>query len=327
MQLRRSVKLPPSNPVDLRRGEGQSSDGLGLDRHAYSEVEDVLHSRGPLFDTMSDIAMDRTGASWNRRKHSYGYIPDLGDIRDLEFQPSAAAVLPVKVDLRGPGAGFGGMPSVYDQGQLGSCTANALCNAFRFAGMNQPHAARRASLAFSPSRLFLYYQERKIEGTVETDSGAMIRDGAAALKKVGVCAESTYPYVIEHFAAKPSAKAVAEAGSHESISYLRVALNHLAMRSCLAQGFPFVIGFTVYESFESDAVSRTGIVPMPGKKETTLGGHAVLVCGYDDEAKTYLVQNSWGTGWGMAGYFTVPQAYFENTNLASDAWTIRSVER
>jgi C1A family cysteine protease len=255
-------------------------------------------------------------------KRHYGYIPDLADQRDLLFPSSAAVHLPPSVDLR-----VSGMPAVYDQGQLGSCTANALCNAFVFAQLHQLHRAVPMGLLFSPSRLFLYYQERKLEGTVDTDAGAMIRDGAKALRNVGVCDESVYPYVVAHFTAVPSAAAVRTALRHESIAYQRVELNHVAMHACLAQGFPFVVGFTVYESFESEEVAKSGIVPLPGKKERALGGHAVLVCGYDDEAKTYLVQNSWGTDWGQQGYFTVPQLYFENANLASDAWTIRSVER
>jgi C1A family cysteine protease len=98
------------------------------------------------------------------------------------------------------------------------------------------------------------------------------------------------------------------------------------MRSCLAEGFPFVFGFTVYASFESAKVANTGVVPMPVLAEKVLGGHAVLAVGYNDKQKRFLVRNSWGTGWGMSGYFTIPYAYLTDSNLADDMWTIRDEE-
>ena len=95
------------------------------------------------------------------------------------------------------------------------------------------------------------------------------------------------------------------------------------MRSCLADGFPFVFGFTVYESFESQSVAKTGVVPMPKPKEKVMGGHAVIGVGYNDAQKRFIVRNSWGQGWGMKGYFTIPYAYLGNKNLSDDFWTIR----
>ena len=98
------------------------------------------------------------------------------------------------------------------------------------------------------------------------------------------------------------------------------------MRICLAEGFPFVFGFTVYESFESQQVSKTGKVYMPKKNEKVLGGHAVLAVGYNDKDKRFTVRNSWGTGWGMKGYFTMPYDYLASRYLSDDFWTIRSAE-
>jgi len=99
------------------------------------------------------------------------------------------------------------------------------------------------------------------------------------------------------------------------------------MKGCLASGYPFVFGFTVYESFESDQVAKTGVAPMPATNEKVLGGHAVLAAGYDDGSQRFLVRNSWGPDWGMGGYFTLPYAYLTDANLADDFWTVRMVAK
>jgi C1A family cysteine protease len=93
------------------------------------------------------------------------------------------------------------------------------------------------------------------------------------------------------------------------------------MLTCLTEGYPFVFGFAVYESFESPQVKRTGVVNMPKKGEVMLGGHAVMAVGFDQAKKRFLVRNSWGRNWGMSGYFTMPFEYLET--LSADFWTIR----
>jgi C1A family cysteine protease len=137
--------------------------------------------------------------------------------------------------------------------------------------------------------------------------------------------EKIWPYVISKFAVKPSAACYKEALKRQITSYHRI-LTLDEMRACLADGFPFVFGFTVYESFESQDVARTGVVQMPQPTERSLGGHAVLAVGYDDVQKRFIVRNSWGTGWGQKGYFTIPYNYLANRNLADDLWTIRRGE-
>ena len=96
-------------------------------------------------------------------------------------------------------------------------------------------------------------------------------------------------------------------------------------KGCLADGYPFVFGFTVYESFESAEVGRTGVLKMPKPGEGVVGGHAVLGVGYDDTAQRFIVRNSWGRGWGQKGYFTMPYSYLLTNNLSDDFWTIRLV--
>jgi C1A family cysteine protease len=249
-------------------------------------------------------------------KLGYGWVPDLPDHRDMLYGVvrKPPAKLPPSVDLRPH------CSPVEDQGDLGSCTGNALAGAVEF-------LEKKDKVPFvNMSRLFIYYNERVIEHTVNSDSGAMIRDGIKTVVKQGVCAEKKWPYVISKFTVKPSPACYKQALDHQVLAYARIQTVN-EMRSCLAEGYPFVFGFTVYQSFESQAVAKTGVVPMPKKsKEKVLGGHAVLGVGYDDAQKRFLVRNSWGTGWGMKGYFTMPYDYLADRNLSDDFWTIRRQE-
>jgi C1A family cysteine protease len=247
----------------------------------------------------------------------YGWIPDLPDIRDHLYSAPLPTLLalPPAVDLRA------GCPPVFDQGQLGSCTANAIANAHLFDQLKQ-----QASAPFAPSRLFIYYNERVMEHSVRRDAGAMLRDGIKSIAKQGVCSETMWPYVIAKFAEEPPADCFRAALDHQAISYQRLVQSLTQMKGCLASGYPFVFGFTVYESFESMDVARSGVVPLPGAAESVLGGHAVLAVGYNDAEQRFVVMNSWGTSWGMRGYFTMPYAYLTDQDLAADLWTVRVVE-
>jgi len=251
----------------------------------------------------------------NYRISGYGWSPDLPDQRDLSYGATRAtlAKLPSKVDLRK------GCPPVYDQGQLGSCTANSIGAAFEF------EIKKQKAPDFMPSRLFIYYNERAIENTINTDAGAQIRDGIKSINKQGVCPEAMWPYNISEFTQKPHSVCYNDALKHLVTSYHRVLTDLNQMKGCLAEGYPFVFGFTVYESFESQKVAQTGILNMPAAKEKVMGGHAVLAVGYDDASKRFIVRNSWGEGWGQKGYFTMPYNYLTNSSLADDFWTIRLV--
>jgi len=246
----------------------------------------------------------------------YGWIPDLPDHRDQLYSAPVVALktLARKVDLTPQ------CPPVYDQGQLGSCTANAIGAAFEFELLKQKLKD------FMPSRLFIYYNERAMEGTVASDSGAQIRDGIKTVAKQGVCPEAMWPYVISRFKSKPSKACYTEALKHTVTLYQRLVPTLNQLRGCLASGSPFVCGITVYDSFESPAVAKSGKVPMPAPGEATIGGHAVMGVGYDDSKQVFIVRNSWGTGWGMKGYFTIPYTYLTDSQLSDDFWTLRMVQ-
>jgi len=242
-------------------------------------------------------------------KKAFGWIRDIPDQRDYLYK----AIKPV---IRVPGEqDLSRYCSVVeDQGRLGSCTAQALAGNLEFLD-NMPD-----NTYTDVSRLFIYYNERELMGTVEYDSGASLRDGIKSLKNMGSCRETMWPYVVKRFTDKPTAKCYEEALGHRIESYHRI--NSLTeMLTCLAEGYPFVFGFTVYESFMDAKVARTGIAQLPEPGERVLGGHAVMAAGYSRKDERFLVRNSWGTGWGLKGYFTMPFEYLET--LAADFWTIR----
>jgi C1A family cysteine protease len=246
----------------------------------------------------------------------FGWIRDIPDQRDLLYVApvEVADALPPRVDLRP------GFPPPYDQGELGSCTANAIAGALQF--LEQKEGAASPEM---PSRLFIYYNERALEGSVGSDSGAQIRDGIKTVVKEGFCPEQMWPYDIESFATRPPAECYREALRERVSRYLRLSGSLIPLLTCLATGYPFVFGFSVYESFETYEVAHSGMAPLPGPGERLVGGHAVVACGYELASRRFTVRNSWGSRWGMAGYFTMPFEYLTEPMLAADFWTIRQV--
>jgi C1A family cysteine protease len=162
--------------------------------------------------------------------------------------------------------------------------------------------------------------------TVKSDSGAQIRDCVKVLASTGAAPESLWPYDVTKFTKKPPASFYKVATKHQALRYERVDQTPDAMEQVLAKGYPIIMGFTVYESFESAKVAKTGMVPMPAKGERSMGGHAILVVGYDRKRRLFIVRNSWGSGWGDKGYFYVGYDYFCNPSLADDLWVIYTVE-
>lgn len=241
-----------------------------------------------------------------------GWHRDAPDPDDVPFVASLETLhtLPAKVSL------VSQCPSVYDQGNLGSCTANAIAAAFEFDLM------RQGLSDFRPSRLFIYFYERFLEGTVDEDAGAAIRDGIKVVNKYGVCPESEWAYDIARFTEQPPAQCRIDALKEKALKYHRITQNLSQMKACLAQGLPFVFGINVYQSF-MDATD--GNIPMPGNGEQCIGGHALLCVGYDDAKQVFIFRNSWNTSWGQQGYGTIPYAYLADQGQAADFWQISVV--
>jgi C1A family cysteine protease len=256
----------------------------------------------------------------SRTNCRYGWRADLPDNRDLAFKPGRKVpkILPAKVDLRA--SGF--MPPVYDQGELGSCTGNAIAGAFEF------EQRRQGLTDYQPSRLFIYYEERKIEGDIGTDGGAQIRDGLKVVNHAGAPNENLWGYDVAKFADAPPADAYADGLKHLASGYASV--DNTAMKNvqaALAAGVPVVFGFSVFQWFED--IGPNGVAK-PVKSQRVLGGHAVDLVGYEKlpRSKTVygIVRNSWGN-WGEAGYCYIPLAWLCNLNNADDFWCVNQVTK
>jgi C1A family cysteine protease len=244
----------------------------------------------------------------------YGYRRDSKDPRDLLFKPRRRAVLPSKVDLRTHCC------PIMDQGQLGSCTAHGITAALRYLHLKAGKAD------FPMSRLQLYYDERKLEGTVSEDAGAEIRDGIKCAVHLGVAHESLWSYKISKFRTQPAATVYKDALKYQALVYRRVDVNADALKQALATGYPVVIGINVYDAFESDEVASTGMVPQPSASDAPIGGHCMLVVGYGQKTGRFTVQNSWGADWGDNGFCYLPYKYLGSPAFGSDYWVITSDE-
>lgn len=241
----------------------------------------------------------------------FHWVPDKIDIRDYKYTVSNKVQNDI-VDLRNY------CSLIEDQGNLGSCTGQAIAGAIELLN-------RRNNKQTDVSRLFIYYYERALINTINYDSGAYIRDGIKVTNKQGAPLENLWPYNIQRFRQRPTPNAINDALKRKVTLYERV-LDHNGCLDALNNGYPVVIGFYVYTSFISPQVSRTGVMPYPNtKRERLLGGHAVLLVGYDKQRKVYIARNSWGPNWGDRGYFYMPFQVIQNTRMSSDFWIIKSV--
>ncbi len=211
------------------------------------------------------------------------------------------------------------MDYIYDQGSIGSCVANATGWVLKY---NKP--------TFLPSRLYIYYYARLFDfkqgdNNPNIDDGTTIQQGFKVLNKKGVCSEVLYPYITSKQGLQPPKSLDSGALKNRVIQYAPVQQEVNYMKNLLKMGYPFVFGILVYQSFMTNSVTRTGIVPMPKNGEIILGGHAITAVGYDDTTQMIKFANSWGRGWGNRGYGYIPYAYITNGSLCGDIWTMYKV--
>lgn len=235
---------------------------------------------------------------------------------DWKYRPHPSVVrrLPAVVDLRRH------CPPVYDQLHLNSCSANAIAAALRYNELKEG----RPDVP-SPSRLFIYYNERVLAGVVGTNSPVALRDGYRTITKIGACPEAMWPYQVRRFRRAPTPPCFHAAHRHRAIAYYRLRRALVDMRACLAQRFPFVMAIAVHQSMMARAVKQTGVVPLPGRRDRLRGGHAILIVGYHHAKRLLIFRNSWGAGWGDHGYGYLPYTFIASPDLAWDFWTMRRV--
>jgi C1A family cysteine protease len=241
----------------------------------------------------------------------FNWVPDKFDARDYKYQ-----IIPKqsvnKVDLRSY------CSPIEQQGQLGSCTGNSIAGAIEYLD-------KKNNNWIDVSRLYIYYYTRLLEGTINYDSGAYIRTAIKAAYYYGAPRESLWPYDISKFKVKPTKQAIDD-GVKRKVTLYERALNFDACINALSNGFPVTVGFYVYSSFQTRSVAKTGIMPYPNTaRESLLGGHAVLLVGYDKTNNYFIARNSWGTNWGDKGYFYMPFRVIQNKNMSADFWIIKSV--
>jgi C1A family cysteine protease len=253
-------------------------------------------------------------------KRKYGWIKDTKDERDKFFLTENKLNETIKcVDLRNQ------CPPVYDQGNLCSCTANAIACAYEYAEMMEKGTRYQVGDVFTPSRLFIYYNERKIECTTNEDSGAQIRDGIKSINQQGVCPETAWPYDLTKFTQEPPEACYLDAQWNKSVKYQRIDQTLSDIKCALISGFPIVFGIIVYPSFETPL--NGGNIPMPNAlTETPLGGHAIVCVGFNDATSRFIFRNSWGATWGDQGYGYIPYEYLLDSSLASDFWVIQLIQ-
>jgi C1A family cysteine protease len=165
-----------------------------------------------------------------------------------------------------------------------------------------------------------------LDHDVSQDNGSTVSQGINSLIKYGVCSEQNYPYDITKFADKPPHHCYLAAKSHEVVTSVAVACNGNAIKQALAAGYPIVVGITVYPQLESQETASTGICANPQPGDQPIGGHCVVICGFDDSKQMYCIRNSWGTSWGQNGYFWISYSYINNSNICSDLHIIKKVE-
>ena len=293
---------------------------LSLARTTARIESTVLHADELLMESKSRafpaLRLIRNSAHLAPLTGGFGWVRDEPDDRDHRFVAPLEILrdLPRSVDLRPR------LPPAYNQLQINSCTANAIAAALEFDEIRQG-----VSKPLTPSRLFIYYNERAMEGSVGKDGGARIRDGIKAISKQGDCPEELWPYYKRNLNARPPRECYSRARHYKAVEYQRMTHKIEELKSCLASGYPFVFGFKVFESFQEEGIKKTGHLDMPKRPEKFIGLHAVLAVGYEDSKRWFISRNSWGDKWGMQGYFTMPYEYLTSPELAHDFWTIRVV--
>jgi hypothetical protein len=290
--------------------------GIELGKNRFEDV--ILHDVPEVACYHLDRDRDED-LGYALSQYNLNYVFDAPDKRDFLYSSTLLkdidpVGLPASVDMRST------WETIMDQGTLGSCVANSVSYQLR-------HVAKKMGFATVEydSRLFIYYNGRMLAGyPINQDTGLTIRNGFQAVAAYGSLPESEYPYVISKFAVKPLQGIYDRARPMKAIQYFSVTGNVNELKKCLKDGYVISFGMTLFSSFMSYTVARTGRVPVPNESsEQRSGGHAMTIIGYNDADATFIVANSWGRAWGDKGFCFIPYGYMLNRDLTGDFWTLR----
>lgn len=247
----------------------------------------------------------------------FGWVGDSGSKPAAPFalRPGFTAVkIAPKSDLTAL------MPPIWDQGELGSCVGHGMARAIDYATHKQTQGF------YGPSRLFLYYSARVLEGAVEQDQGCQIVDAVKGARFYGAPSEALWPYNVQDFARRPPEQVYADGLTRQTLKAWKVDnTDGRSIRKALSEGFPVVFGSLVYRGIYNVTADKP-VLPMPRRGERPIGGHCMTITGHDDARQVYTVDNSWGTSWGKAGRCFIPYAYIHNPRLTEDCWVVEQVE-
>jgi C1A family cysteine protease len=245
----------------------------------------------------------------------YGWVKNREDSRDFVYAVDKPVDLTVPVDITAS------MPPVWDQGEFSSCTAHGTGCAVWVALSGEKKVFNM------PSRMFVWYQARKLEGTTAKDCGAQVRDAIKGVVNYGCPEESMWDYKPEHVSLEPLATIYTDASLHKVVTYRAVAQQLNDIVTALSEGYPVVFGFLVDPYFETPAMEQTGFLPYPQNIYTTawLGGHCCVLVAFDPVRQAFKVRNSWGSGWCENGYFWMAASYILDSRICSDLWILENV--
>jgi len=248
-----------------------------------------------------------------KTKYLYGWIPDKNDNEVDDNNTKYFSIHQAKYLNGIPDCNLKSKcPPVYISSNLNSCVSNSVAFIYHY-------TQKKLDINISPSRLFLYYNTRMIENTINKDVGCQIKNCLESINLYGVCNENEYPYKIDNVFNKPPVNfynpdiKIKFSKIEQTIDQIKLALNN---------NYPIIFGFNVFESFESDEIEKTGIVPYPNEEENILGGHCAVIIGCDSDKEVFIIRNCWGFIWGDKGYFYLPYQYVINTNFCDNFWII-----
>lgn len=215
-------------------------------------------------------------------------------------------------------------PDIYDQGKIGSCTANASAHLFLYCILNNK-VENINDMPFKPSRMYIYNKARMLYGQDLANDGTTITSIIQSIKENGVCEENLFKYEMSNKTIIPNEKCNTNATFHKIINATNIIATLDNIKMYLQETNPIICAFTVFESI--DNVKSDGIIQMPDfKGEKIIGGHAVMLVGYDDKKKLFKFLNSWGSKWGDNGYGYIPYDYLLNQSYSSDYWIVTMIK-